>query len=341
MFSPNYHVSPQLLRIIKQIAVLVHNLNKRQLPDLILAELLSDAQVTSTYASTSIEGNPLPLTEVRNLLKNTPRNIRDSEREVLNYNRVLGQLNQTEDIEFDSELLLDIHQGVTQGLLPNHQIGSWRKEPVVIYDPKSSGIVYLPPDHDDVPRLMDELVSFVQQERNNLDPLLLAGIFHKQFVVIHPFMDGNGRTTRLATKVLLADLGLNFYNLLSFENYYNQNVSRYFQHVGAFGNYYELDKTIGFTAWLEYFSGGILDELLRLEKSLNVMNQSPSQQLKAHDKVILAYIAENGFITDRDYAKLTDRAKATRSLDLRRLVEQGVLERQGRGRSTYYQRKVD
>ncbi len=61
MFQPNYQVSPQLLRTIKRIAILVHDLNRLQLTDLQQAQLLSEARVTSTYASTSIEGNPLPL----------------------------------------------------------------------------------------------------------------------------------------------------------------------------------------------------------------------------------------------------------------------------------------
>ena len=340
MCQPIYPVSPQLLRTIPQIAILGHDLNRRPITDLILAQLLSDAQITSTYASTSIEGNPLPLTEVRKLLKNQPRHVRDSEREVLNYNRVLTRLNDAPHVEFTTKLLLEIHAGVTHELLPEHQIGAWRQEPVVIYEPKRGGIVYLPPDHDHVPQLMDDLNSFVQRERENLDPLLLAGIFHKQFVVIHPFMDGNGRTTRLATKVLLAGLGLNFYNLLSFENYYNQNVTQYFQNVGVFGNYYDLIDTLDFTPWLEYFAGGILDELLRLGQSLNQAIATPDQRLKAHHQAILAYIDEHGFITDSDYAKLTERAKATRSLDFRKLIELGLIERKGRGRSIYYQRRT-
>ena len=338
MFNPIYRVSPQLLRTIKQITILVYDLNRRQVPALALAQLLSDAQVTSTYASTSIEGNPLPLTEVRKLLKNQPQHIRDSEREVLNYNHVLTKLNQQQHIAFTTDLLLEIHAGVTDKLLPQHQIAAWRQEPVVIDDPKSGGIVYLPPDHSDVPQLMKELVTYVQRERDNLDPLLLAGIFHKQFVAIHPFMDGNGRTTRLATKVLLADLGLNFYNLLSFETYYNQNVTRYFQHVGAFGNYYDLLGTLDITPWLEYFAGGILDELFRLEDALNQAAATPAQHLQPHHQAILAHIDEHGFITDRDYAHFIDRAKATRSLDFRRLIGLGLIERQGRGRSIYYRR---
>ena len=86
---------------------------------------------------------------------------------------------------------------------------------------------------------MDDLFRFVKTNQST-DPLILAGIFHKQFVIIHPFMDGNGRTVRLMTKVILARMGLDTFSLFSFENYYNKNVTRYFQTVGEYGNYYDL-----------------------------------------------------------------------------------------------------
>jgi len=101
-------------------------------------------------------------------------------------------------------------------------------------------------------------------------------------VIIHPFMDGNGRTTRLATKALLAAMGLNTFNLFSFENYYNQNVTKYFQTVGEFGNYYELVEKINFSNWLEYFTEGIIDELLRVEKLLPKITINPQTELKSH-----------------------------------------------------------
>jgi len=134
---------------------------------------------------------------------------------------------------------------------------------VVVYEPRSQDVVYLPPNHEDVPALMPSLIAFVEKNRGILEPRLLDGLFHKQMVGIHPFMDGNGRTTRLATKLLLAGLGLNTFTLFSFENYYNQNVTRYFQNVGLFGDYYDLAPDLDFTPWLVYFAEGILDELLR------------------------------------------------------------------------------
>ena len=336
MFNPIYSVSPVLLRDIKRITLLVHDLNQQVVPGVVLAKQQAEARSLSTFASTSIEGNPLPLTDVKRLLKSSPAELRYSEREVVNYNHVLTWLSEAREAPFDVEQLLRIHAGVMDGLLPPHQTGRFRQEPVVIPDPRSGDIIFLPPDHGDVPRLVGELVDFIRGNES-LDPLLMAGLCHKQLVIIHPFMDGNGRTTRLATNYLLNGLGLRLGNLFSFENYYNQNVSRYFRQVGAFGNYYDVADKLDFTPWLEYFAEGILDELQRVAKTL-AGRRTPETSLKAHHLAILNHIAAHGYITDADYARLTERAKATRTLDFNYLMDLGLIVRLGRGRSTHYRR---
>src|SRR3989344_1954809 len=199
MFEPQYSISNLLLSNIKRITEIIADLNSRSFSGIVLAELEKRAREISAFSSTSIEGNSLPLTDVKRILKTRPEHIRDSEREVLNYNKALVDLNDS-----------------------------------------------------------------MKKNKSRIDPLILAGIFHKQFVIIHPFIDGNGRTARLATKVLLAKMGLNTFNLFSFENYYNKNVSKYFQNVGLIGNYYDLKESADYNSWLEYFTDGIIDELLRV-----------------------------------------------------------------------------
>lgn len=338
MFQPRYQISPQLLDTLKRIAILVHDLNKRAWPSVILVKLQAEAEAVSTYASTSIEGNPLPLTEVRRLLKQQPAQARQSEREVLNYNRALVGLSADWQRPLSLPLLLHIHGQIMAGLLPPHQSGHFRQQPVVIHNPRTQEVVYLPPDHDDVPALVDDLLAFVQAHQEVLDPVVLAGLLHKQLVIIHPFMDGNGRTARLVAKLLLAGLGINTFNLFSFENYYQQNVSRYFQQVGVFGNYYDIIDSLDFTPWLEYFAEGILDELLRVEKEMERHQATPETTLQPHHQAILDYIHTHGFITDKAYAALTDRAKATRTLDFNKLIALGLIVRQGHGRATHYRR---
>src|SRR5579872_5342591 len=92
-FNPKYTITERLLANIKRITSLVSELNNRRFPNIILLDLERIAREVSSFASTSIEGNPLPLTEVKKILQSKPENLRDSEKEVLNYNNALQDLN--------------------------------------------------------------------------------------------------------------------------------------------------------------------------------------------------------------------------------------------------------
>src|SRR3989339_676855 len=342
-FDPIYSVTSKLLDFIKKISAEIAILNTRRFPEVVLAEFERHAREISAFSSTSIEGNPLPLTAVKQILKNLPKNVTDSQKEVVNYNDALVMLNKQIEkrkaLSMSLPLILHIHEIVVSGLLSKGKCGALREEPVFVNDPRQRKTIYFPPDHGDVPLLMNELIDYVKQNVSKIDPIVLAGIFHKQFVIIHPFIDGNGRTVRLATKVLLAGMGLNTFNLFSFENYYNRNVTRYFQNVGVTGNYYNIAETLDFTAWLEYFAEGILDELYRVSKALDDAVIKPSTELKEYNKAMLAYIEKKGFITDREYAHITDRARPTRALDFNKMINLGYIKRFGKGKATYYKLK--
>lgn len=340
MFIPRYTITEKLLSNIKKITGIVQDLNGKSFPKTVLYELERIAREISSFASTSIEGNPLPLTDVKQLLKAKPENIRQSEQEVLNYNQALIELNnklRNRTLQLNLDLILSIHAKVTDNLIPKHQIGKLRTDPVFVNDPRTGKTVYWPPEAKEVESLLTDLISYVNGNRVKKDPLILAGIFHKHFVIIHPFMDGNGRTVRLATKALLADMGVNSFHLFSFENYYNKNVAKYFNNVGESGNYYDINEIIDMTSWLEYFTDGVIDELLRVRKELEKLSSiTPEKELLPHHQTIINYIKEKGFIKDNDYAKLTERAKATRILDFKKLLNLGIIKRQGKGKNTYY-----
>lgn len=340
MFQPKYTITNKLLANVKQIGQLVSNLNERRFPQVVLFELERIAREVSAHASTSIEGNPLPLTDVKRLLKQTPAHIRDTEREVLNYNEALLALKKQVDVGMQSleeKQILTIHAMVTKELLPASTSGVLRTEPVFVNDPKTRQTVFWPPDHGDVSTLLQELLEFINTQQGTIDALLLAGVFHKQFVLIHPFMDGNGRTVRLVTKLLLARLGLNTFHLFSFERYYNANVTKYFTMVGERDSYYDLE--VDFTGWLEYFTDGIIDELIRIKTELDKLIAAPASGLKAHHHIILNYLQEHGSMNDAIYTTLVKRAKPTRALDWRYLLTSGLIERKNQGKSTYYRLK--
>lgn len=337
MFTPKYTITNKLLGNIKRIAEIITDLNSRSFPKVVLAEMEKRAREISAFSSTSIEGNPLPLTDVKRILKNRPEHIRDSEKEVLNYNKAVLELDgliKAKKFSFDINLIVKIQKIITDGLIEKYRCGHIRKEPVFVNNPKTRKTIYWPPESEEMPKLLKELLDYLKNNSQTVDPLILAGIFHKQFVVIHPFVDGNGRTARLLTKALMAKMGLDTFNLFSFENYYNQNVSKYFAEVGLTGNYYDIKDRVDLTSWLEYFSDGIIDELLRVKKELEKETVSPD--IKDHHTLILNYIKEKGYMTNKEYSTLTKRAKPTRNLDFNKLIDRGLIVRVGKGRATYY-----
>src|SRR3990167_73795 len=160
MLQPRYIITDRLLANIKRINSLVNELNNKRFPNVVLLELERSAREVSTYASTSIEGNPLPLTEVKKILKSKPAYIRDSEREVLNYNQALQDLNKELEkgqVRLSLDLILRIQKQITEGLLPKFESGKLREKPVVVNDPRTGKVIYLPPDAKDVRKLIDDL----------------------------------------------------------------------------------------------------------------------------------------------------------------------------------------
>ena len=342
MFKPKYYISSELLANIKKISTLVSQLNARTYPHIILHKYEQKARDLSAHASTSIEGNPLPLTDVKVLLKSRPEYIRDTQREVLNYNNAMiwleKELKNSTPLTLTQDVIHKIHTLVMDNLMTDTQLLDYRNEPVFVNDPREHKTIYWPPDQQDVNNLMSELIEFIHHSQKDIDPLLVSGIFHKQFVIIHPYIDGNGRTVRLMTKALLASMGLNTFNLFSFENYYNNNVTNYFNSVGERGNYYDIAGRIDFTPWLVYFTGGIIDELLRVSKELDKEIITPQNILTVDENKMLVYIDANGFITDKIYSTLTKRAKATRNLDFQKLISMKIIRTEGKGKATYYKR---
>ncbi len=339
-WTPKYTISNKLLSTIREIGESLGELKSFHLTDHDLAKLEIEARELSSYVSTSIEGNPLPLTDVKRLLKTQKENVRDTEREVLNYNKALQVLYadvRSGKFKLNIKTLEKIQGQVVKGLMDNPaHCGTLRKAPMIIRNPrKIDEIVFIPPDSKDVKKLTSDLFKFIESNIGKIDPIILAGIFHRQCVIIHPFIDGNGRTTRLLTTAILGKAGLDLFEIFSFENYYNRNITRYFKAVGLEGDYYDLKDDIDFSGWLEYFADGILDELRRVRKILPEQ-AGARPRLEQHHKQILAYIEKHGSITQREYGSISSRSLASRKLDFDKLVKLNLIKAEGTGRGTYY-----
>lgn len=343
-WKPEYTITDRLLLTIREIGEAIGEIRSFGITRKTLAHLELQARELSSYASTSIEGNPLPLTDVKKLFKARKEHLRDTEREVLNYNQALQMLYtavRSDKFALNLKTLEETQKKVVDGLMENSDdCGRIRQAPVVIRNPrKIDEIIFIPPDAKDVTVLLNELNSFINTHLGKIDSIILAGLFHRQYVIIHPFMDGNGRTARLLTTAILGNTGLDLFEIFSFENYYNQNITRYFKAVGLVGDYYELQDSIDFTHWLEYFADGILDELQRICKTLPQTVQV-QPRLESHHRQILDYIDENGSITQREYGGISTRSLASRKLDFVKLLDLELIEIKSTGRGTYYVRKL-
>ena len=215
-WQPNYRITDRLVVTMRRIGEAIGEIKALNLSPNALARLELEARALSTHASTSIEGNPLPLTDVKQLLKADPAHIRDTEREVLNYNAALRQIYadvKSGAFRLDRRTIELTQSAVVAGLMDNPEhSGKIRREPVIIRDPRQPDIaVFIPPNHKDATRLIDDLTGFIKERDGEIDAIILAGLFHRQYVIIHPFMDGNGRTARLLTTAIdgaLVGLGL-------------------------------------------------------------------------------------------------------------------------------------
>ena len=96
-----------------------------------------------------------------------------------------------------------------------------------VYDSVTGAPDYIPPEYSDIPRLLDELVDYVNTTDDH--PLIIAAIVHYQLVTIHPFEDGNGRTARLMSGYILDFYGYGFYGIGSLEEYFAYNPDEYYE----------------------------------------------------------------------------------------------------------------
>jgi len=128
----------------------------------------------------------------------------------------------------------------------------------VIRHARSKGIVYMPPEAKDVPWLMEQLITWINQ-KDELPVPIKAGIAHYQYATIHPYFDGNGRTARLLTTLILHLGNYDLKGIYALEEYYAHNLKAYYEAltVGPSHNYYMGRAEADITKWIAYFIEGM------------------------------------------------------------------------------------
>ncbi len=114
------------------------------------------------------------------------------------------------------------------------------------------------PEACDVPVLMKEFIKWIN-DTNDIPIPIKASIVHYQFATIHPYYDGNARTARLLTALLLHTNGYDLKGIYSLEEYYAKDLQGYYDAItiGKSHNYYMGRKEADITKWVEYFINGM------------------------------------------------------------------------------------
>ncbi|MDR1516412.1 MAG: Fic family protein [Synergistaceae bacterium] len=334
-----YNITQKLLENITSIERFYGQLEALRLPQNLQLNLERNNFIESSYVSNSIEGNPLSLPEVTNLLLDERVPANRSEREIKNYFDSLKSLSLIALNSFDVETILKLHRDLMRGL-DEEIAGNIRNVRVVVGNRvRDKGKIKIkvkhePPFHDaqNIRNALEELVRWINEAPDL--PILKIGVFHHQYVYLHPFIDGNGRTVRLLTALLFLRSGYRINKYFVLDDYYDIDRLGYSDalHSADSGNA---------TSWLEYFTDGVKYSLgSALAKAQNALRTLGVRQQPTPKEKIVMDMFTNGreLVTAQVADELAlSRQQAHRLLS--RLVEKGLLEKHGATKKSYYRLK--
>ena len=233
-------------------------------------------------------------------------------REVYNYYRALEK---AEDMAAATRSLRENDIRILHGLVIHGKAKPtpYRDGQNVIRDGGTGGIVYLPPEAHDVPGLMSSLLQWINDtmEKGEVPVPVVAALAHYQYATIHPYYDGNGRTARLLTTVILHRGGYGLKGIYSLEEYYAGNLSGYYQGlaVGGSHNYYLGREFADVSGFVEYFCVGMADAFakvrVRAESAglpLNSDRTAAIRDLRPGQRQVLGLFVRNKIVTTNEVA---------------------------------------
>jgi Fic family protein len=316
--APKFTITPKVARCLMRIEAAKQAVQDLPITPSVLATLRETARLFTTHYSTMIEGNRLTQEQVSKVIedkKHFPGRERD-EKEVLGYYAALEKLEQitASQSTVTEPHIQTLHALVMAGGRKKVKPSPYRDGQNVIRDSRSRGIVYMPPEAKDVPRLMVEMVTWLTtSERKELPCPIRAGIAHYEFATIHPYYDGNGRTARLLTTLILHLGGYDLKGLYSLEEYYARNLGSYYEAltIGPSHNYYEGRAKADITKWVEYFCDGMADSFENVKRRAQEAagsgakdRSSALRRLDPRQRKGVELFRENNTITSRDVASL-------------------------------------
>lgn len=219
--------------------------------------------------------------------------------------------------------------------------GRWRPGPIFVQDSATAEIVYEGPDADDVPGLMDELASSLQDDEGSV--LVRAAMAHLNTVMVHPFKDGNGRIARALQSLVLAREGILAPQFCSIEEYlgrFTRDFCAVLSEVG--GGHWAPDRDA--LPWVRFCltahfrqANALLHRIDQMGRLWELVDRELQQAGLPDRMAEPLFLAAWGYsLRNETYRSRAEITAATASRDLRALVDVGLLAAHGEKRGRHY-----
>lgn len=339
-------LSKQLLDRLSELEGLRHTLERgAQTRSRWIGSLRRQVRAASVESSTSIEGfsvspeEALALTSGRMTAEPADRD----RQAVACYSRAMdhvGALAIDPGFRWLDRVILDLHFDACS-FQRDKDPGLWRTGPIGVTGADGS-LEYIGPDASDVPGLMDEVVSWLADGDLEADVFVRSALAHLNVISVHPFRDGNGRIARIVQSLVLARGGLGSPELFSIEEYLRDHTGEYYAALRETqGGSYQPERDA--SGWI----GFCLDaHIAQARRRVIQVEQAAARWQRLEDLVSgrgwperMMIALEQSLLGGAErgrYAEEADVSPATASADLRRLLDAGLVEQRGRGRSSSY-----
>ena len=307
VFNPRFTITNRIAQALSLIERTRGFLDAAKLSPEWIHEMEQQALVLEAHYTTHIEGTHLTLTQAQKLLNGEVVKEVDPDdvKELLNYGSAFEFVSSYLESKapITQGLIREIHKRLVEGVRGGAAApGQYRTIQNYVVNSSTGAIIYTPPPAYEVPILMAELVGWLENE-HDIHPVIVSGIAQFQFVHIHPFLDGNGRTSRLLSTLYLYRAGYDFKRLFTLSEYYDRDRSSFYHALQSVR-----ENNLDMTPWLEYFVEGLSTQLVEVrQKAERIMRADAltlQYQLTLRQHSALLYLLQHGSITIQEFERL-------------------------------------
>lgn len=349
MYSPIYTISNKILKNIGYIEGSKEVIEGAPLVPSFEKQFKSDAEARTIHHGTHIEGNDLTLYQTKKVLEGAEvyGRARDIQ-EIINYRNVMELLDElmAKRGGYDKGMLTDIHRLTVDRIINPEKVGAFRTTEVVIKEEGTGKIIFSPPPAHEVPYLLEDVFGWLNDTTAmEIHPILRAGITHYILVTIHPFIEGNGRTVRAFSTLVMMREGYNIRRFFSLEEHFDNDPADYYEALSAVD---KLSPNMGdrdLTSWLEYFTNVVAIELSKIKERVRKLSIDSKLKVKFGEQIALSerqmrlieYISDRGAAGMGELKKVLPMVSDDTVLrELQDLQSKSIIKKQGSTKASKY-----